>query len=55
MKKIPEVSIILPNYNSFRFIDNTIKSVLNQSFTNWKLIIIDDCSNEKTKNSRKIS
>ncbi len=49
MKKIPEVSIILPNYNSFKFIDNTIKSILNQSFTNWKLIIIDDCSNEKTK------
>ncbi len=49
MKKIPEVSIILPNYNSSKFIDNTIKSILNQSFTNWKLIIIDDCSNERTK------
>ena len=49
MKKIPEVSIILPNYNSFKFIDNTIKSILNQSFTNWKLIIVDDCSNERTK------
>ena len=49
MKKIPEVSIILPNYNSYKFINNTIRSVINQKFNSWKLIIVDDCSNEKTK------
>ena len=49
MKKIPEVSIILPNYNRYKFINNTIRSVINQKFNSWKLIIVDDCSNEKTK------
>ena len=44
-----EVDIILPNYNSSNFIEATIRSVLNQNFKNWNLIIIDDCSDIKTK------
>ena len=44
-----KVSIILPNFNSSEFILSTIKSIKNQTYTNWKLIIIDDCSNAKTK------
>jgi teichuronic acid biosynthesis glycosyltransferase TuaG len=47
--KKTEVDIILPNYNSSEFIDKTIQSVLNQSFANWRLIIIDDFSNIKTR------
>ena len=49
IKDKSEVDIILPNYNSERFIDQTLKSVINQSFKNWKLIIVDDASNPKTK------
>ena len=49
MKKIPQVSIILPNYNSHKFIKKTIRSVINQNFYSWELIIVDDASNEKTK------
>ena len=49
MKKIPQVSIILPNYNSHIFIKKTIRSVINQNFYSWELIIVDDASNEKTK------
>ena len=47
-KKKITIDIILPNYNSFNFINETIKSIINQSFKNWKLIIVDDCSNKQT-------
>ena len=47
--KKTEIDIILPNYNSSEFIDKTIQSVLNQNFTNWKLIIIDDFSDTDTR------
>ncbi len=40
----PKVSIITPCYNSEKFIAETIKSVLNQEFTDWEWIIVDDCS-----------
>ena len=40
----PEVSIILPSYNYENYIGKTIDSVLNQSYPNWELIIIDDSS-----------
>ena len=44
-----KVSIILPNYNSSSYISQTIKSVLNQSYKKWELIIVDDNSDKKTK------
>ncbi len=40
------VSIITPSYNSEDFISETIKSVLSQTYQNWEMIIIDDCSND---------
>lgn len=43
------VSIITPTYNCGRFIVDTIKSVLNQSYTNWEMIISDDCSTDDTR------
>mgnify|MGYP001282934927 CR=1 FL=1 len=43
------IDIILPNYNSEKYIRQTIKSIINQEYKNWKLLIIDDCSNDKTK------
>lgn len=42
------VSIIMPSYNTAKFIADTIQSVLNQTYTNWELIIVDDCSNDNT-------
>ncbi|MCG1036618.1 glycosyltransferase family 2 protein [Polaribacter sargassicola] len=45
------VSIITPNYNSEKFISQTINSVLNQTYQNWEMIIVDDVS---TDNSTKI-
>jgi teichuronic acid biosynthesis glycosyltransferase TuaG len=42
------VSIITPSYNSEKFISETIKSVQNQTYSNWEMIIVDDCSGDKT-------
>ena len=47
--KKTEVDIILPNYNSKDFIEKTILSILNQTYTKWKLIIIDDSSDVETR------
>lgn len=41
---MPEVSIITPCYNSSKFLQETIDSVLHQSFTDWEWLITDDCS-----------
>ena len=43
------VDIVLPNYNSYPFIEETIKSIISQTFKNWKLFIVDGNSNIKTQ------
>ena len=40
------VSIIMPSFNTAKYIGKSIESVLMQSYTNWELIIIDDCSQD---------
>ena len=40
------VSIIMPNYNGVKYIEGSVKSILSQSYLNWELIIIDDCSTD---------
>jgi len=48
MENSPIVSIIMPTYNRANLISRAIKSVLNQSFQDWELIIIDDASTDNT-------
>ena len=43
---IPAVSIILTNYNGERFVMEAVHSVLDQTFEDWELIIVDDCSTD---------
>ena len=42
------VSIIVPTYNACEYIQQTISSVLFQTYHNWELLIIDDCSSDNT-------
>lgn len=42
------VSIITPSYNSAEFIAETINSILSQTYTNWELLITDDCSMDES-------
>ena len=43
------VSIIMPSYNTAEYIMDSITSVRNQTYKNWELLIVDDCSTDTTK------
>ena len=56
-----KIDIIIPNYNNGKFLDKSIRSVIKQSFRNWRIYIVDDNSNDnsrsilkKYKNNKKI-
>lgn len=45
----PLVSIVIPTYNRANLIGESIRSILSQTYTNWELIVIDDGSQDNTK------
>ncbi len=42
------VSIIMPSYNTAQYIEQSIKSVIAQTYKNWELVVVDDCSTDNT-------
>lgn len=50
--KVPFFSVILPMFNSEKYVGETLKSIIHQTFTDWELILVDDGS---TDNSMRIA
>lgn len=48
MTSKPKISVIIPTYNRANILPQTIESVLNQTFENFELIIVDDASTDNT-------
>ena len=44
----PFISIVMPVYNVEKYVGCAVESVLNQSFQNYELILIDDCSTDRS-------
>ena len=43
-----KISILMPVYNVEKYVDEAIESILNQTYKNFELIIVDDCSKDET-------
>jgi glycosyltransferase involved in cell wall biosynthesis len=48
LKSTPLVSVVIPTYNHGHFLSRALQSVLNQTYTNWEVIVIDNYSVDKT-------
>lgn len=44
--KQPLITVVMPNYNGNRFVEQAIDSVLNQTYPNLELLVVDDCSKD---------
>lgn len=49
MKKSVKVSVLIPTYNYARYLDEAIQSVLAQTYTDFELVIVDNCSTDNTE------
>ena len=45
-----DINVIMPSYNTAQYIGKSIQSVIDQTYKNWELIIVDDLSSDNTKN-----
>lgn len=46
--KQPLITVVMPNYNGHRFVEQAIDSVLNQTYPNFELLVVDDCSKDNS-------
>ena len=49
MNRDPFVDVIMPNYNKGEFLEESINSVISQEYKNWNLFVIDNFSNDNSK------
>lgn len=49
MSNTPLVSILMNCYNSEKFLEETLQSLVRQTYTNWQLAFVDNCSTDKSK------
>ncbi len=48
MKQFPAVSFVMPAFNTEKFIDESIGSIMRQTVDNWELVIVNDGSTDRT-------
>ena len=48
MNNPPLVTVIMPAYNAERFLEEAVASVVNQTVTDWELLILEDCAKDGT-------
>lgn len=48
-EKKPFVSVVIPNYNHAKYLKERMDSILNQTYQNFEIIILDDCSSDNSK------
>ena len=49
MNEYPLISVIVPNYNHEKFLDKRLESIFNQTYSNFEVILLDDCSTDNSK------
>jgi glycosyltransferase involved in cell wall biosynthesis len=49
MRPAPTVSVLTPAYNGDAYLDECIQSVLGQTFRDWELVVVDNCSTDETR------
>ena len=47
-KKAPAISVIMPVYNVEKYVEQSLRSVLDQQFKDFELIVVDDCSTDRS-------
>lgn len=45
---MPEISIVMPVYNGEKYLKQSLNSIMDQTFKDWELIIVNDCSTDNS-------